>query len=818
MSQINDSQPYDVFISYSSKDFDQANALYEALQMKGVRCWFAKYNIPWGENHGPAITRAIKGNPAMVMVLLFSSNADDSPHVATEMDRAMNYRNRIIPIWIEEVEPDDLEYIVAPRYRMEAFKGPFESHLSRIVDDLMSALKKEPHKTADSSAPNIVEAAIEEVEVPVEAESVVSKPAQDGRAPFEVVWQAFVEKVQKNRKWILPGLGASQFRISFTPKGNALGENVSGNAALPYSGPKRMVERVWNELQPGQKASNNALQAIIGKGAHFSLIGAIVEELRRIEDEFGSGAPTFKSDSATDDSGDKEPTPPVNHGPHDFESVWQSLVKKVENNPKWVLPGLGWSQYHVSITSQGNARGESTTSAGTFYVASKQKMEEVYSQMGQDAEVSSKAIETIIGKTPHTGFIGAILEELRRLSQEQTHSLNDDTNHDQSPLEAEFVARMSATLQAIYHELKRRTLDFGPDVSAEATKAYVKFEARKAFAFLAFTESEKALKINVRSDVFDISENATTIIHGVGVERRPDSHGPAKYFFKVDENTDLDSVEKLMRQSYETVATPTASNALLVAEDAPHEVYISHSSKDTAQANALCQALESRGIKCWIAPRDIAAGVDYGRSIIQAIKAAPAMVLIFSSHADSSAHVAHEVEMAMEAKASILPVRIENVQPDDLRYYLRRKQWVDASNGAFEKHVADVAHQVVQMLKPQPSGTTTITNPDPGGSDTFEAAWQKLVRRVENEPQRFLKGELSLQFRLSLSSRSNVLGVVATGSGKTEYTASEKSMRILWDKLKPGKPATATAVERILQHGEYPSIFMSAVFNEMRRL
>jgi TIR domain len=33
-------------------------------------------------------------------------------------------------------------------------------------------------------------------------------------------------------------------------------------------------------------------------------------------------------------------------------------------------------------------------------------------------------------------------------------------------------------------------------------------------------------------------------------------------------------------------------------------VFISHSSKDRATADAICTHLESAGIKCWIAPRD----------------------------------------------------------------------------------------------------------------------------------------------------------------------------------------------------------------------
>ena len=42
-----------------------------------------------------------------------------------------------------------------------------------------------------------------------------------------------------------------------------------------------------------------------------------------------------------------------------------------------------------------------------------------------------------------------------------------------------------------------------------------------------------------------------------------------------------------------------------------NDVFISYSSTDKAAADAVCATLESRGIGCWIAPRDILPGEDY---------------------------------------------------------------------------------------------------------------------------------------------------------------------------------------------------------------
>ena len=47
-----------------------------------------------------------------------------------------------------------------------------------------------------------------------------------------------------------------------------------------------------------------------------------------------------------------------------------------------------------------------------------------------------------------------------------------------------------------------------------------------------------------------------------------------------------------------------------------HDIFLSYSSADAPAANAMCAALENKGIKCWIAPRDIAPGSHWGGSIV----------------------------------------------------------------------------------------------------------------------------------------------------------------------------------------------------------
>src|SRR6202022_3363198 len=92
-----------------------------------------------------------------------------------------------------------------------------------------------------------------------------------------------------------------------------------------------------------------------------------------------------------------------------------------------------------------------------------------------------------------------------------------------------------------------------------------------------------------------------------------------------------------------------------------HDLFIPSSSKDKPTADAACAVLESKGIRCWMAPRDIRPGNDWGESIVSAIKGARVMVLVFSDHANRSEQIKREVERAADHSIPIIPVRIENV-------------------------------------------------------------------------------------------------------------------------------------------------------------
>ncbi len=134
-----------------------------------------------------------------------------------------------------------------------------------------------------------------------------------------------------------------------------------------------------------------------------------------------------------------------------------------------------------------------------------------------------------------------------------------------------------------------------------------------------------------------------------------------------------------------------------------HDVFISYSSKDKPVADAACAVLESKGIRCWVAPRDIVPGADWGASIVRAISEARLFVLVFSSNANASPQIKREVERAVNRGIPLIPVRIENVPPgESLEYFINTPHWLDAFTPPIEAHLTYLASVAEHILKDAP--------------------------------------------------------------------------------------------------------------------
>jgi len=130
-----------------------------------------------------------------------------------------------------------------------------------------------------------------------------------------------------------------------------------------------------------------------------------------------------------------------------------------------------------------------------------------------------------------------------------------------------------------------------------------------------------------------------------------------------------------------------------------HDVFISYSSYDKVVADTVCANLESRGIRCWIAPRDVLPGVPYAEALINGLNQSRLMVLVFSNNSNTSPQVEREVERAVNKGIPIIPLRIENVVlSKSMEYFVSSSHWLDALTLPLESHLQRLADTIQVLL------------------------------------------------------------------------------------------------------------------------
>ncbi len=155
-------------------------------------------------------------------------------------------------------------------------------------------------------------------------------------------------------------------------------------------------------------------------------------------------------------------------------------------------------------------------------------------------------------------------------------------------------------------------------------------------------------------------------------------------------------------------AEPVVEAPLAAAPGLKKLAFLSYAAPDKDAAFRLCRLLEEQGIGCWIAPRDVTPGADYGEAIIRAIETTAATVLFLSAHANASIHVTHEVERATSKRKRVIPIRLEDVPPSpSLELHLATAHWVDA----WRLSPNQVAAQLALVLRGEGIATPSSATP-----------------------------------------------------------------------------------------------------------
>lgn len=134
-------------------------------------------------------------------------------------------------------------------------------------------------------------------------------------------------------------------------------------------------------------------------------------------------------------------------------------------------------------------------------------------------------------------------------------------------------------------------------------------------------------------------------------------------------------------------------------------IFVSYATADRKQALDVCKAIERRGMQCWISTRDVHPGENYQEAIVRSIRAAPAMVLVFSEAANNSDEIKKELSLASRYHVPVMALRIEDVEPSDaFAYELSTRQWIDAFEG-WDKSIDSLVRRIGDLRAASPSNS-----------------------------------------------------------------------------------------------------------------
>src|SRR5215212_4741861 len=148
------------------------------------------------------------------------------------------------------------------------------------------------------------------------------------------------------------------------------------------------------------------------------------------------------------------------------------------------------------------------------------------------------------------------------------------------------------------------------------------------------------------------------------------------------------------------------------------DVFVSYASPDREIAFRIVGYLEKEAITCWVAPRDVPPGLEYGDAIIRGIEQSRACVLVLSEQSNESQFVRKEVERAVSKSKPVLPVRIREVTPSgSLEFFISSSQWIDAWKAPMEQHLPTLVAAIKSIGHPEAAPVRSSSLPPPRRSN-----------------------------------------------------------------------------------------------------
>lgn len=121
----------DVFLSYSSKNKNIADAVVAEFEQHGIRCWYAPRDIVPGQEWVSAIHDAITA--CSLFVLIYTDSSNESRQVANEVALAFNSGKTLIPFRLSDAEmSSELEYYLTRVHWLDAVNPPLRQSIQNL--------------------------------------------------------------------------------------------------------------------------------------------------------------------------------------------------------------------------------------------------------------------------------------------------------------------------------------------------------------------------------------------------------------------------------------------------------------------------------------------------------------------------------------------------------------------------------------------------------------------------------------------------------------------------------------------------------------
>ncbi len=202
------------------------------------------------------------------------------------------------------------------------------------------------------------------------------------------------------------------------------------------------------------------------------------------------------------------------------------------------------------------------------------------------------------------------------------------------------------------------------------------------------------------------------------------------------------------------------------------KVFISHSQKDKKIADIICSTLESEGIGCWIAPRDIPYGNDWAGEITNAIEASKLFVFVLSENSNLSRQCPKEITIADNIGVPVICLKIDDVEMNaNLKYHLSMNQMIVMDVSKIKEQLVSVVNVICDKLNDK-GESERQNNPNYNVDEQLDSIFEDLFGR-KSKITEVDKTENSIKRRLGDIAEKNFINRFANGVQELEKKKNE---------------------------------------------